>query len=92
MLLAVEGYRCHGGRIAAQRRWCWCAEGKRIDLLVTDYHLSDEQLGTHVIAALRELLGIPLKAVLMTGDTSSAIKELPDDLYVRSREQTHQRR
>jgi hypothetical protein len=36
-----------------------------------------------VIAALREALGFPLKAVLMTGDTSSAVQELPCDSYFR---------
>ena len=41
------------------------------------------ETGTEVIAALREALGFPLKAVLMTGDTSSAIKELPRDPNLR---------
>jgi len=51
----------------------------RVDLLVTDYHLGDGANGSHVIAAVREALGRPLKAVLMTGDTSSAIRMLPAD-------------
>lgn len=50
------------------------------------YRLSSEprrgELGTQVVAALRECLAAPLKAVLMTGDTSSAIKELPRDPYL----------
>ena len=55
----------------------------RVDLLLTDYHLGDGELGTQVIAQVREALGPQLKAVLMTGDTSSAIQELPPDPLVR---------
>jgi DNA-binding NtrC family response regulator len=54
-----------------------------VDLLVTDYHLREGEKGTQVIAALRERLGGSLKAVLITGDTSSAIKELPRDPQLR---------
>jgi hypothetical protein len=53
------------------------------DLLVTDYHLQDGETGTQVIATVREALQAPLKAVLITGDTSNAIKELPRDPSLR---------
>ena len=49
----------------------------------SDYHLSDGETGTQVIATLREILGISLEAVLTAGDTSSAIKQLPRDPYLR---------
>ncbi len=58
-------------------------EGKGVDLLVSDYHLSDSETGIQVIAALREVLGSSLPAVLTTGDTSSAIKLLPRDPHLR---------
>jgi CheY-like chemotaxis protein len=58
-------------------------KGHGVDLLITDYHLSDGETGTQVIATLREILGISLKAVLTTGDTSSAIKQLPRDPNLR---------
>ncbi|HEV2228212.1 MAG TPA: ATP-binding protein [Steroidobacteraceae bacterium] len=51
----------------------------RVDLLVTDYHLGNGTTGSDVIASVREALGRPIKAVLMTGDTSSAIQMLPAD-------------
>jgi hypothetical protein len=54
-----------------------------VDLLVTDFHLRDVETGIQVIAALREALQSPLKAVLITGDTSTAMKELPRDPYPR---------
>jgi CheY-like chemotaxis protein len=57
--------------------------GHRVDLLISDYHLNDGETGTQVIATLREILGPSLKAVLMTGDTPTAIKQLPADPYLR---------
>jgi len=82
MLLKVEGYRVTAvGSLAEALQYVREANG--IDLLVTDYHLSDGELGTQVIAALRESLALPLKAVLMTGDTSTAVAELPRDPYLR---------
>jgi PAS domain S-box-containing protein len=82
MLLKVEGYRVTAvGSLAEALHHAREANG--IDLLVTDYHLSDGELGTQVIAALRESLALPVKAVLMTGDTSTAIAELPRDPYLR---------
>jgi len=53
------------------------------DLLVTDYHLEGGRTGTQVIAAARELLGPGVKAVLVTGDTSSAVREMQGDARLR---------
>jgi CheY-like chemotaxis protein len=60
-----------------------CMPVERPDLLITDYHLKDGELGTHVIAKLRARWGADLKAVLMTGDTSAGIKELSGDPHLR---------
>ena len=54
-----------------------------VDLLVTDYHLRDGETGIQVIAAVRQAIRTPLGAVLITGDTSTAIKELPVDPNLR---------
>jgi two-component system, sensor histidine kinase len=82
MLLSVEGYQVTGVATLGEAlehaaRW------NGIDLLVTDYHLADGETGTAVISALREALGTHLKAVLITGDTSTAVKELPRDPFMR---------
>jgi CheY-like chemotaxis protein len=53
------------------------------DLLITDYHLGDGELGTQVIAAVRESLHTEVKAVLVTGDTSTAVKHMPSDPRLR---------
>jgi two-component system, sensor histidine kinase len=53
-----------------------------IDLVISDYHLAAAR-GTEVIAALRMRFGKPLASILMTGDTSSAIRELAQDSQLR---------
>jgi CheY-like chemotaxis protein len=54
-----------------------------VDLLVTDYHLQEGETGLQLITALREKLGVSLRAVLMTGDTSSAMEQVPRDPHLR---------
>jgi two-component system CheB/CheR fusion protein len=82
MLLWVEGYRVTAVSSLAEALSA-AAEGPAPDLLLTDYHLGDGETGTQVLAALRERLGVPLKAVLITGDTSTAIKEMYRDPHLR---------
>jgi two-component system, sensor histidine kinase len=82
MLFAVEGYQVTAVATLAQALR-HAAERAGIDLLVTDYHLANGETGTAVITALREALGAPLKAVLITGDTSAAVKELACDPLMR---------
>jgi CheY-like chemotaxis protein len=82
LLLTVEGYTVKavsslGEALAAVRR------GEAVDLLITDYHLRDGETGVTVIAELRAVLGESLKALLVTGDTSSVIRRLPQDSNLR---------
>jgi DNA-binding response OmpR family regulator len=51
--------------------------------LVTDYHLESGRTGTQVIAAAREQHGAGFKAILVTGDTSAAIREMQVDAKLR---------
>lgn len=82
MLLKVEGYQVAAvGSLADALQHV--RGGNGIDLLVTDYHLGDGELGTQVISALREFLALPLKTVLMTGDTSTVVAHLPRDPNLR---------
>jgi len=80
MLLKSEGYRVTAVESLADA--LQKARHESVDLLVTDYHLCGEETGIQVITALRELLGFALKAVLMTGDTSTAVRELPRDTHL----------
>jgi two-component system, sensor histidine kinase len=82
LLLDLEGY--HVTPVASlQEALQHVQTGHGVDLLISDYHLNDGETGTQVIATLREILGASLRAVLTTGDTSSAIKQLPRDPYLR---------
>jgi two-component system, sensor histidine kinase len=58
-------------------------DGHCIDLLICDYHLKDGETGSEVVARLRQMVGAPLRALIITGDTSSAMKELPHDPNLR---------
>jgi two-component system CheB/CheR fusion protein len=78
LLLKVEGYRVLTASSVAEAQ-SLAHQHPQLDLLVTDYHLSNGETGTQVISALRHDLGQQLKAVLITGDTSSALKELQRD-------------
>jgi two-component system, sensor histidine kinase len=82
MLLTVEGYQVTGVATLGEAL-AYATRKNPIDLLVTDYHLANGETGTAVITALRELLGTHLKAVLITGDTSTAVKDLPRDPFMR---------
>ncbi|MBS0579841.1 MAG: PAS domain S-box protein [Proteobacteria bacterium] len=82
MLLRIEGYQVSTALSMAEALE-QAAIDSRIDLLVTDYHLQAEETGTQVIAALRTALGRPLKAILMTGDTSSDVGKLRADPLLR---------
>lgn len=76
MLFKVEGYRVTAASSLSEALAAVRSDGS-VDLLVTDYHLGNDDTGIQAIAAVREVLGKPIKAVLLTGDTSMAIRELP---------------
>jgi CheY-like chemotaxis protein len=78
LLLSVEGYSVAAVSSLAEARQAASA-GQRIDLLITDYHLRDGETGSTVIAAMREMRGPELRALLITGDTSSAVRKISQD-------------
>jgi two-component system CheB/CheR fusion protein len=82
LLLKVEGYQvvAVASLTEALQR---AREAEAIDLLVTDYHLGAGETGIQVIAAVRDTLKAQVKSVLITGDTSSTIKDLPRDRFFR---------
>lgn len=83
LLLTVEGYRVTA--VASLEEAVQAARNSDgVDLMLTDYHLRDGETGVDVIRAVRDTCGFALKAVLMTGDTSSAIRELPKDPHLRT--------
>jgi signal transduction histidine kinase len=80
MLLRLEGYQVTAvASIAEALAHTNCG----FDVLITDYHLQDGETGLQLISAVREKLGFSLKSVLMTGDTSSAIRNAPHDPFLK---------
>jgi PAS domain S-box-containing protein len=81
IFLKSEGYRVMAAE-SLEEALQLSEQNPDIDLVITDYHLAEAR-GTAVIAALRARIGEHLASILMTGDTSSAIKELPQDNQLR---------
>ncbi len=82
MLLRVEGYEVIPAA-SLEEALAAVLGGERPDLLMTDYHLGANQTGIQVITALRAQLGAALKSVLITGDTSTAVRGLAPDPHLR---------
>jgi signal transduction histidine kinase len=72
-LLEIVGYRVTG--VASIGEAQKLAHNQNdISLLITDFHLANGELGTEVIRSIRSVLGRDVKAVLLTGDTSSRVQ------------------
>jgi CheY-like chemotaxis protein len=82
MLFRMEGYRVIAAATAAEAL-SELTTDPQFDIIISDYHLEEGRTGTEVISAARAKLGQSLKAVLVTGDTSSAIRELQGDAHLR---------
>lgn len=82
MLFTVEGFRVTAVASLNEAVQAARSDGAP-DILVTDYHLRDGETGTQVISAVRGTLDTELRSVLITGDTSTAIRELPCDANLR---------
>jgi signal transduction histidine kinase len=81
MLLRIEGFNvvpCATAEEALQR-----LGAEKFDLVITDYHLGEGRTGKQVISAARAMHGPAFDAVLVTGDTSSAVREMQDDAHLR---------
>jgi CheY-like chemotaxis protein len=83
MLLKVEGYDVTVAS-SLPEALAAAAANPNIGLVVTDYHLGSDDTGVQVIAALRERLGGHFPAVLITGDTSTAMRDLQCDAWLRT--------
>ena len=81
VFLRSEGYRV-AAAASHEEAMRFSVQIPEIDLVISDYHLTESR-GTEVIAALRARLGERLASILMTGDTSSAIQELPQSSQLR---------
>ncbi len=82
MLLQVAGYQVHEAA-SIEEALLVIEQHGAVDILITDYHLGSGQNGSQVIQTLRNRFSATLPAVLTSGDTSSVIRELPQDPLLR---------
>jgi PAS domain S-box-containing protein len=78
LLLRVAGYRVSVAASLPEAE-ALLREHADVEILVTDYHLGSSDTGLQAIAAARAILGPGLRAVLVTGDTSTAVRALECD-------------
>jgi len=82
VLLKIEGFHVTAVAGAAEAL-ALLDENADFDLIVTDFHLEGDRTGTEVISAARKAFGNSTKAILVTGDTSSAVRDLKCDPNLR---------
>jgi len=78
MLLSVEGYDVLRAATLAEAVE-HVKRNPHIDLVIADYHLQKGETGINVIDAVRALVGENLRAVLLSGDTSSTMRDVQTD-------------
>lgn len=78
MFLRGEGFRVStaAGLAEALQQ---LGQHRDIDIIISDYHLTQGETGVDVIGAARARFDARFRAILVTGDTSSAIAGLPRD-------------
>lgn len=76
MLLRVEGFAVLAAGSIGEALQLSGPGDEAPDIVITDYHLGSGSTGIQLVAAMREQTGTMLPAILITGDTSSAVKEI----------------
>ncbi len=82
LLLTVEGHEVVA--VASLEEARQAAEARAdLGLLITDFHLAGGETGMQVVETVRRARGAELKAVLVTGDTSSLMRRVRVDQNLR---------
>jgi PAS domain S-box-containing protein len=81
-LLKIEGFDVVAAA-TAEEALLQMQDDVGFDLLISDYHLESGRTGTEVISAARRLISPDFRAILVTGDTSSAVREIQGDARLR---------
>src|SRR5690606_10745563 len=69
-LVAAWGYPVVAARSLSQAQSALATCGAHIGLIIADYRLGEGVTGADAIRAVRERLGEPVPAIIITGDTS----------------------
>jgi PAS domain S-box-containing protein len=83
MLLRMEGHAVSTAS-SLEEAVQLAAQHPDIGILVSDYHLGSNETGIQVVAAVRAAIGPDVRAILVTGDTSSAMRALTQDSNLRT--------
>jgi hypothetical protein len=75
LLLKSEGYQVAVGSSVAEAL-ARARAMPAIHLILSDYHLAGEETGMQAVKAVRDLRQGAIQAVMMSGDTSSAMRAL----------------
>lgn len=78
LLLKAEGYRVTTATSLAEAV-ARLRESADLELVLTDYHLAGNETGKQVISSARAIRGPRFKAVMITGDTSTAVRGSDDE-------------
>jgi CheY-like chemotaxis protein len=77
LLLSIEGFAVTA--VASPSEAVdWCTSQGLPDLIISDYHLSGTLSGLELIRSLRAQQQRHCPAILMSGDTSAALRDLQD--------------
>lgn len=66
----LSEWGCHCDLAGSKEEAIALAERNRPDLIISDYRLREHSKGTEVIQAVRATCGVPIRAILVTGDTA----------------------
>lgn len=81
LVLENAGHRVTTATSVAQAAEC-TRINPDLDLVITDYRLSGADTGKQVISAVRGIRGATFNAVVITGDTSSAVHDFDGDNHL----------
>ena len=81
LVLENAGHRVTTATSVAQATEC-TRINPDLDLVITDYRLSGADTGKQVISAVRGIRGATFNAVVITGDTSSAVHDFDGDNHL----------
>ena len=77
-LLEAHGYRVTSATSLAEAIEC-TRDHPDLDILITDYHLAGMSTGKQVVSAVRAMYGCDLGAIVISGDTGSAVHQFDSD-------------
>jgi hypothetical protein len=78
LYLRAIGHRPIATASLAEAETALAAGDRMPDLIISDYHLGGGGTGVDAIVSVRKQLGRTLPALLLSGDTSTAVRQLAD--------------